>query len=152
MIQFVLRRKYKIWVRNFFIKILNEINCFELPPHKLDLKVEVHVMLLRNIDQSNGLYNGTRLQVRRTVKTCYSISNSYWKKSWWHCFHTTDEDAYDYDSLQPNATNKVPAKTISYVVSFAMTINKFQDYNTFFIFTIYSKTCVYPWRIFLQHM
>ncbi|KAL5174671.1 hypothetical protein HKD37_08G021057 [Glycine soja] len=51
-----------------FDSILNEINCFELPPHKLDLKVEVHVMLLRNIDQSNGLYNDTRLQVRRMEK------------------------------------------------------------------------------------
>ncbi|XP_057746676.1 uncharacterized protein LOC130965936 [Arachis stenosperma] len=45
--------------------ILNAINCSGLPPHKLTLKVGVPVMLLRNIDQSNGLYNDTRLQVRR---------------------------------------------------------------------------------------
>ncbi|XP_057756215.1 uncharacterized protein LOC130975433 [Arachis stenosperma] len=36
-----------------------------LPPHKLVLKVGAPVMLLRNIDQTNGLCNGTRMQVRR---------------------------------------------------------------------------------------
>ncbi|KAL7608874.1 uncharacterized protein LOC111881521 [Lactuca sativa] len=34
-----------------------------LPNHKLVLKIGVPVMLLRNIDQKNGLCNGTRLQV-----------------------------------------------------------------------------------------
>ncbi|XP_057755425.1 uncharacterized protein LOC130974571 [Arachis stenosperma] len=46
-------------------ELLNSINCSGLPPHKLILKVGVPVMLLRNIDQSSGLYNGTRLQVRK---------------------------------------------------------------------------------------
>ncbi|XP_057730366.1 uncharacterized protein LOC130945681 [Arachis stenosperma] len=46
-------------------KLLNNINCSGLPPHKLILKVGVPVMLLRNIDQSSGLCNGTRLQVRK---------------------------------------------------------------------------------------
>ncbi|XP_072060311.1 uncharacterized protein [Arachis hypogaea] len=45
--------------------LLNSINCFGLPIHQLKLKVGVHVMLLRNIDQSKGLCIGTRLQVRR---------------------------------------------------------------------------------------
>ncbi|XP_072054189.1 uncharacterized protein [Arachis hypogaea] len=35
-------------------ELLNSINCSGLPPHKLILKVGVLVMLLRNIDQSNG--------------------------------------------------------------------------------------------------
>ncbi|XP_022040831.1 ATP-dependent DNA helicase pif1-like [Helianthus annuus] len=34
-----------------------------MPNHKLVLKVGVPIMLLRNLDQKNGLYNGTRLQV-----------------------------------------------------------------------------------------
>ena len=42
-------------------ELLNSINCSGLPPHKLILKVGVPVMLLRNIDQSSGLCNGTRL-------------------------------------------------------------------------------------------
>ncbi|XP_022031168.1 ATP-dependent DNA helicase pif1-like [Helianthus annuus] len=36
-----------------------------LPNHRLVLKVGVPVMLLRNIDQQNGLCNGTRLQIKR---------------------------------------------------------------------------------------
>ncbi|XP_072084288.1 uncharacterized protein [Arachis hypogaea] len=46
-------------------ELLNSINCSGLPPHKLIFKVGVPVILLRNIDQSSGLCNGTRLQVRK---------------------------------------------------------------------------------------
>ncbi|XP_057718561.1 uncharacterized protein LOC130933071 [Arachis stenosperma] len=49
----------------FSPEILNGINCSGLPPHKLVLKVGAPVMLLWNIDQTNGLCNGTRMQVRR---------------------------------------------------------------------------------------
>ncbi|XP_020979354.1 uncharacterized protein LOC107633151 isoform X1 [Arachis ipaensis] len=44
---------------------LNALNCSGIPQHKLVLKIGVPVMLLRNIDQSNGLCNGTWMQVRR---------------------------------------------------------------------------------------
>lgn len=47
----------------FTSEFLNEIKCSGLPNHKLKLKVGVPVMLMRNIDQSNGLCNGTRLMV-----------------------------------------------------------------------------------------
>ncbi|XP_057746484.1 uncharacterized protein LOC130965740 [Arachis stenosperma] len=46
-------------------ELLNSINYCGLPPHKLILKVGVPVMLLRNINQSSGLYNGIRQQVRK---------------------------------------------------------------------------------------
>ncbi|XP_072090407.1 uncharacterized protein [Arachis hypogaea] len=49
----------------FSSEIVNGINCSGLPPHKLVLKVGAPVMLLRNIDQTNGLCNRTRMQVRR---------------------------------------------------------------------------------------
>ncbi|KAD4384901.1 hypothetical protein E3N88_25069 [Mikania micrantha] len=42
---------------------LNSLKISGLPNHRLVLKVGVPVMLLRNIDQQNGLCNGTRLQV-----------------------------------------------------------------------------------------
>ncbi|RYR59477.1 hypothetical protein Ahy_A05g025366 [Arachis hypogaea] len=45
--------------------VLNAINCSGLPPHQLTLKEGMPVMLLHNIDQSSGLRNGIRLQVRR---------------------------------------------------------------------------------------
>nr|GEX34096.1 hypothetical protein [Tanacetum cinerariifolium] len=40
-----------------------------VPNHGLALKVGVLIMLLRNIDQANGLCNGTRLQVLRLTGT-----------------------------------------------------------------------------------
>ncbi|XP_023734360.2 uncharacterized protein LOC111882234 [Lactuca sativa] len=43
--------------------VLNGLKVSGLPNHKLVLKIGVPVMLLKNIDQKNGLCNGTRLQV-----------------------------------------------------------------------------------------
>ncbi|XP_057747123.1 uncharacterized protein LOC130966350 [Arachis stenosperma] len=47
------------------IESLNALNCFGILQQRLVLKIGVLVMLLHNIDQSNGLCNGTRMQVRR---------------------------------------------------------------------------------------
>ena len=44
-------------------EILNGINISGFPGHKITLKVGIPIMLLRNIDQSFGLCNGTRLIV-----------------------------------------------------------------------------------------
>jgi ATP-dependent DNA helicase PIF1 len=48
------------WITTEF---LNDIECSGLPNHRLILKVGVLVMLLRNLDVSSGLCNGTRLTV-----------------------------------------------------------------------------------------
>jgi len=47
----------------FTSEFLNEIKCPGIPNHCLHLKIVVPIMLLRNIDQANGLFNETRLQV-----------------------------------------------------------------------------------------
>ncbi|XP_054793890.1 uncharacterized protein LOC129299438 [Prosopis cineraria] len=44
-------------------EFLNTIEGSRLASHKLTLKVGVPIMLMRNIDQANGLCNGTRLRV-----------------------------------------------------------------------------------------
>ncbi|GJW96726.1 putative PIF1 DNA helicase/replication protein A1-like protein [Tanacetum coccineum] len=44
---------------------LNGIKMFGLLKHAIKLKIGTPVMLMRNIDQKAGLYNGTRLQVLR---------------------------------------------------------------------------------------
>ncbi|GLT71278.1 hypothetical protein SLA2020_433110 [Shorea laevis] len=46
-------------------KVLNTFTASGFPDHKVSFKVGVLAMLLRNIDQSIGLCNGTRLQITR---------------------------------------------------------------------------------------
>ncbi|XP_076945953.1 uncharacterized protein LOC143617210 [Bidens hawaiensis] len=45
--------------------VLNGLKISGMPNHKLVLKVGVPIMLLRNVDQKNGLCDGTRLQAGR---------------------------------------------------------------------------------------
>ena len=53
------------------IKFLNSLTPNGLPPHKLKLKIDAIVILLRNLNLNEGLYNGTRLSVKKLLK--YSI-------------------------------------------------------------------------------
>ncbi|XP_022014122.1 ATP-dependent DNA helicase PIF1-like [Helianthus annuus] len=52
----------------FPLDVLNNLRLSGLPNHKLVRKLGAPVMLLRNIDQANGLCNGTRLQVTKLGK------------------------------------------------------------------------------------
>ncbi|GJS31269.1 ATP-dependent DNA helicase PIF1-like protein [Tanacetum coccineum] len=45
----------------YLIEFLNTLNFPGMPPHVLRLKKELPIMLLRNVNPSQGLYNGTRL-------------------------------------------------------------------------------------------
>ncbi|GKC59341.1 ATP-dependent DNA helicase PIF1-like protein [Tanacetum coccineum] len=45
----------------YLIEFLNSLNFPGMPPHELHLKKELPVLLLRNLNPSQGLCNGTRL-------------------------------------------------------------------------------------------
>lgn len=54
----------------FLTEYLNSINIAGMPSHELNLKVGVVVMLMRNLNQSLGLCNGTRMIVTKCLKFC----------------------------------------------------------------------------------
>lgn len=48
---------------------LNGYNFTSIPTHRLALKINTHIMLIRNVNQQEGLYNGTRLMVSQLLPT-----------------------------------------------------------------------------------
>ncbi|XP_016168223.1 uncharacterized protein LOC107610733 [Arachis ipaensis] len=103
-------------------KLLNSINYSDLPPHKLILKVGDPVMLLRNIDQSSGLCNGTRLQVRKLgnhVIECEVLTDN-------NVGHITLTSRMNMVPTNETVPVRFQQRQFSIIVSFAMTINKSQ--------------------------
>jgi hypothetical protein len=49
----------------YSMEFLNTLQFNDIVNHKLDIKVGVPILLLRNLNQSIGLCNGTRLIVKR---------------------------------------------------------------------------------------
>ncbi|CAH9122206.1 unnamed protein product, partial [Cuscuta epithymum] len=103
-------------------EFLNTINASGIPNHKLCLKVGVPIMLIRNIDQSNGLCNGTRLivtQMGTHVLEAKVITGT----------RLGERVFIPRLSLIPS-DSRIPFKfqrhQFPVVVSFAMTINKSQ--------------------------
>ncbi|GJW85205.1 ATP-dependent DNA helicase PIF1-like protein [Tanacetum coccineum] len=93
-----------------------------IPNHKLVLKVGVPIMLLRNIDQSNGLCNGTRLQVVRLERTSIQaqiINGTHFGK-------TVIIPRLKISPSDKRLPLKIIRKQYPVFVSFAMTINKSQ--------------------------
>lgn len=109
-------------LETFSPEVLNGLNCSGLPPHKLVLKVGVPIMLLRNIDQSNGLCNGTRMQIRRLgnhVIECEILTGN----------RAGGIALIPRMNMIPNNQTlpvKFQRRQFPIVVSFAMTINKSQ--------------------------
>ncbi|XP_076959283.1 uncharacterized protein LOC143635305 [Bidens hawaiensis] len=102
--------------------VLNGLKISGMPNHKLVPKVGVPIMLLRNVDQKNGLFNGTRLQVKRLYNRVIEvvvISGT----------NIGDRTYISRSNLIPT-DKKIPfrfqRRQFSVAVCFAMTVNKSQ--------------------------
>ncbi|GBO29962.1 hypothetical protein AVEN_99258-1 [Araneus ventricosus] len=54
-------------LNNFPLDFINTLTPSGMPPHELNLKVGAVIMLLRNLNPSAGLCNGTRLIIRKLM-------------------------------------------------------------------------------------
>ncbi|KAJ0947567.1 putative DNA helicase [Helianthus annuus] len=102
--------------------VLNGLKISGLPHHRLVLKVGVPVMLLRNIDQRNGLCNGTRLKVlmlgSRVIEAEVISGSNIGKRTFIPRIALTPSDK--------KIPFKLKRRQFPIVVCFAMTINKSQ--------------------------
>ncbi|XP_074301454.1 uncharacterized protein LOC141632841 [Silene latifolia] len=124
-------------------EFLNSIRCSGLPNHRLKLKVGAIVMLLRNIDQANGLCNGTRMEVNHLGNRVISatvISGS----------HIGSKVYIPRITLTPTDVTRFPIKferrQFPLAVCFAMTINKSQGQSLSRLDFIFLDR-FYPWPI-----
>ncbi|KAF7807564.1 uncharacterized protein G2W53_039725 [Senna tora] len=101
---------------------MNTISGSGLPYHQLKLKVGAPIMLLRNIDKSVGLCNGTRLTVKRLCTHVIEASILSGK-------HAGERFIIARMVITPSDSRlpfKFQRRQFPVVLSFAMTINKSQ--------------------------
>ncbi|KAF7831919.1 ATP-dependent DNA helicase PIF1-like [Senna tora] len=103
-------------------EFLNTISSSGLPYHQLKLKVSAPIMLLRNIDKSMSLSNGTRLTFKRLCTHVIEASILSGKHA--------DERVIIARMIITPSDSRLPFKfqcrQFPVVLSFAMTINKSQ--------------------------
>jgi hypothetical protein len=106
----------------FPVEFLNQIDDASMPPHELNLKLNQPVMLLRNICQSEGMCNGTRLIIRSMhthFLDCEIVNGK--KKGERHFIPKLTLMPSDSDSIITIRRVQFPIRP-----AFAMTINKAQ--------------------------
>ncbi|XP_023769623.2 uncharacterized protein LOC111918198 [Lactuca sativa] len=105
------------------IEYLNSLNVSGVPPHYLRLNTGCPVILLRNIDPSNGLCNGTRLICRAFQQNIIDAEISVGQ-------HAGKRVFLPRIPLCPSDNEKFPfklkRKQFPIQLSFSMTINKAQ--------------------------
>ncbi len=111
------------------IEFLNNIITAALPPHKLQLKLHQPVILLRNINQREGLCNGTRLIIRGFQKHFLNVEIAIGK-------HAGKSFYLQRIGINPtDARLPIELKRVQFPVrsAFAMTINKSQGATLEFV-------------------
>ena len=101
---------------------LNSLSVPGLPTHELKLKVGVVVMLMRNLNQTLGLCNGTRMMVTRLLPNCVEcevISGNFVGTK----HFIPRMELFPTDSKLPY---KLMRKQMPLQICYAMTINKSQ--------------------------
>ena len=103
-------------------EFLNSLNTFGLPNHRIKLKIGSPIMLLRNLDQTQGLCNGTRLIVTRLAKHVIAAEIISGK-------NLGDNVYIPRMSMSPSQSPwpfKLLRRQFPIMLSYAMTINKSQ--------------------------
>ncbi|KAL2976387.1 hypothetical protein AAZX31_13G005400 [Glycine max] len=104
------------------VEFLNSLKTSGIPNHKLIIKVGTPIILLRNLDQADGLCNGTRLVVTRlgsSVVEAEIITGS-------NIGHRTYIPRMNLSPSDSPWPFKLIRRQFPFMVSFAMTINKSQ--------------------------
>ncbi|KAL4583062.1 hypothetical protein LXL04_007626 [Taraxacum kok-saghyz] len=109
---------------NFYpMEFLNSLNVSGLPPHYLRLKIGCPIILLRNIDPSNGLCNGTRLICKGFQMNVNDAEIAVGHHAGKRVFLPRIPLCPSADDMFPF---KLKRKQLPIRLSFAMTINKAQ--------------------------
>ncbi|XP_074315741.1 uncharacterized protein LOC141651951 [Silene latifolia] len=112
-----------ITTEQYPIEFLNTLHPSGLPPHCLVLKVNSPIILLRNLDPTSGLCNGTRL-------ICKAFSRNVIDAEIFVGHHKGERVFIPRIPLQPSPSDKYPfhfrRKQFAIKLCFAMTINKAQ--------------------------
>ncbi|KAK9873683.1 hypothetical protein WA026_023683 [Henosepilachna vigintioctopunctata] len=123
---------------NFTEEYLNSITPSGMPLHRLDLKVGVPVILLRNLSLQDGLINGTRLlvlAVSEFLLTAEIVTGRF-------CGRKVLIPCMDLTSVDKNIPFVLRRRQFPVKLCFALTINKAQG-QTFDRVGIYLETPVF---------